>query len=137
MLDAPDNDVLLDAIAAWLGQDVVGAIADPALSFRVRIAAHLLGGLAREVRTEHADDRAHLAELVALGAEDAPAGASRDELRAAIRAAERGLAERIRAVGAGDDASTAALAAGLRRIAGRKARLGNPKFALDGDEKRP
>lgn len=142
MVDAPDKEPLLDALAAFLGRDVVGAIADPALAFRVRIAAHLVAGLARELRTEVADDRAHLEVLRRLGA--GPQGAPGSDagtlpvdpaaVKRAIREAERALAETIRTVPPADDVEFRRLAAGLRRIAARKALLGNPRFAVDPED---
>ena len=41
MQDAPDKRVLIEAIAKMLVTDVASAVADPALAFRVRIAAQL------------------------------------------------------------------------------------------------
>ena len=52
----------------------------------------------------------------------------------AIREAERTLAETIRTVPPADDVEFRTLAAGLRRIAARKALLGNPRFAVDPED---
>ncbi|MEQ1507633.1 MAG: DUF6285 domain-containing protein [Myxococcota bacterium] len=126
MVDQPDDPVLLDAIAALLGGDVVKAIADPALSFRVRIAAHLLGGIARELRTADADDRAHLDALRAMvaGVPDQP-----DDVRAAILDAERALAAALKSAPL-TDADYARFARGLRSIVGARVTTGNPRFDL-------
>lgn len=122
MQDAPDRDVLLDAVAGFLADDVVPAIADPALQFRVKIALHLLGGLAREGRAEDAADAEHLRLLDP--AATVPDG--RAARRAAIRAAAEALARRIRT---GElDGDLPAWADRLRAVALEKARTGNPRF---------
>lgn len=54
-MDEPRKERLLDGVAAFLGKQVVPAIEDPALAFRVRIAAHLVGMVARECRAEPED----------------------------------------------------------------------------------
>lgn len=118
MQDEPDRDVLLEAIARFVG---TVAVPDPAVQFRLKIAAHLLGGLAREGRTEAEADAAH---LLALGGGEAPAG--RGPRRAAIRAAAASLATRVRQ---GElDAELGTLAATLREVALAKARIGDPRF---------
>ena len=121
MQDEPDRDVLLDAISRFLA-DLAPTVGDPALGFRVRIAAHLLGGLAREGRSESDADAAHLLALEP-GAE---VPADRTARRAAIRSASASLAERIRS---GElDADLPGLAERLRAVALTQARIGNPRF---------
>ena len=80
MQNLPDRDVLLQAVAGFLIKDVVPGLSDRGLAFRVRIAAHLVATLSRELQTEEADDAAQLARLsAALGdpSPETPAGASR------------------------------------------------------------
>ncbi|MCA9567260.1 MAG: hypothetical protein KC656_05435 [Myxococcales bacterium] len=126
MQDEPGKERLLAEVARFLGSDVVGAITDPGLAFRVRVAAHLVGTVAREVATEQAADEAELADLVALGVA-APATGSR-AVRAAIQEGRAALAARLREHG-GDPASDAALVRSLRA----RLQVSNPRFALDAD----
>lgn len=126
MQDPPDKTVLLGAIARFLASDVLPAVADPALGFRVRIAAHLVGMVARETSAEQAHDQAELDGLIALGMADSASGAA--GIRAAIADGRRRLADALR-TGALTDQADAALVASLRdRLA-----VGNPKFTLDRD----
>jgi hypothetical protein len=123
MQDAPDKRVLLEAIAKMLATDVAGALSDPALAFRVRIAAHVLGGVSRELATEAQDDQLHLETLRALGFD------GEGDTRSAIRQAEQALATYIRDTPL-TDAELTHLAAVLRELTARKVRVGNPKFVL-------
>jgi len=97
MQDRPDKTVLLAAIAQFLVTEIRPAIDDPALRFRVLIAAHLAGGIAREIATEDDLDTEQLAGLQDLLGDSAHIPGRADERRRAIVAAQRRLAERIRA----------------------------------------
>lgn len=125
MTDAPDTTALLVAIARFLSDDVVRALPDPALAFRVRIAAHTLGGLAREVTSEARMDQAELAALT--GGE--PPRVDPASRQAEIRDARAALVARIR-----DPATPAHELAQLRRVhlqlEGARAVLGQPRFDL-------
>jgi hypothetical protein len=117
MQDLPDRNVLLQAVAGFLHQDVVPQVADRALAFRLRIAAHLVATVARELLVEEAPP---------------PAGEGRDLRHAAIRGATDRLVEQARTA---DPDSDAALA--LRRLvqADLRAKLAviNPGFDLSPD----
>lgn len=63
MQDRPDKAALLDAVAEFLMHDVKPYITDPALGFRVLIAANLASVAAREERLEAAHDGAQLDRL--------------------------------------------------------------------------
>ncbi len=96
MQNRPDKQVILGGVAALLKTQVLPAIEDRGLAFRVRIAAWLLGVVERELSHEQAHDAAELAGLVApLGegdigqlnaalAEEIRAGELSEERRAAI-----------------------------------------------------
>ncbi len=144
MQDRPDLESMLAAVAHFLDKEAVPAATDPALSFRLRIAAHLVATAAREVHSEGSHDAWQLAELESLLAMDAPLVASerRDRVarRQAIRALERVLVERIDAAhggGDGDDDANlspsldaAALADYLRGALRRRLAVANPRFDL-------
>ncbi len=69
MQDPPDKEVFLEAVATFLEKEVRGAVKDPALVFRVLIAAHLLRVVEGESRKEDLHDSAEaqrLAEVLDL-----------------------------------------------------------------------
>ncbi len=135
MLDRPDKDALLDALAAFLARELLPAVTDRALAFRVRIAAHLLQGLAREVRHEEEFDQVHLATLLELlgGGQVPSSPAAR---RDAIRRAEADLAELVRGADL-NDAQQRPMRAAMRRILADKARIGDPRFDPSDDVEEP
>jgi hypothetical protein len=129
MQDAPHKTVLLAAIARFLADDVLAALdtteANKALAFRVRIAAHTLGGIARETMGEDAVDASELEALTGRPASPMTASARGQ----AILEARRAMVARIQ------DPSTPAaeleqLRGILRNIEGAKAVLGQPRFDL-------
>jgi hypothetical protein len=52
MLNRPNKTDVLAGVATFLGGTVAKSIEDPGLRFRVKIAAHLLGQIAREVASD-------------------------------------------------------------------------------------
>lgn len=103
MQQRPDKTELLAAVARFLEREVKPAIKDPALAFRVLIAASLTGIVAGEL---HAEDAATAAELERLAAilpgEAAALGlekklATREGRKDALAALNRALCDRIRA----------------------------------------
>ncbi len=124
MPSTPDPGTLLRAIARFLAADVLDEVKDPAARFRVRIAAHTLGGIARELAV--GSDLAR-SELAALGAE-VPADSA--ALPAAVTAARRAVIDRIRAPSTSPD-ELAHLRKALLEIEGASASLGQPRFVRD------
>lgn len=122
MHDAPSKERILVDVARFLKQDVLPATTDRALAFRVRIAAHLLATVAREVDGLEEALGAELADLEGLGLA-APTG-SLSEDDAAVRAGREALAARIRE--GADDADDVLIASLRRRLA-----VGQPHFSLD------
>jgi hypothetical protein len=110
MQDRPDTPTLLEAVARFLEQQVRPEIKDPALSFRLLIAANLCRIGAEERRQHEAFESAELERLSAvLGA--APEG---DGPREQIRSGNRALAARIRTMSPADlDAARAHIRATL------------------------
>lgn len=97
MQNLPDRDILLQATAGFLMEQVLPAVEDRGLRFRVRIAAHLLATVSRELHDEEGDDEKQLARLAALLGAPNPAGTlGRDARHEEIRALESALAETAR-----------------------------------------
>ena len=123
--DRPDAAELLDTLAEFLYADVRGW-APREKRFQVLVAANLCAVVARELRAGEKPLRSDLAlfgEL--LGTElEVPAG---DELPAAVRRAERRLAEEIRR--GTFDARLDQLIAGLRKHVRRKLDVARPGYA--------
>ncbi|MCP4805274.1 MAG: hypothetical protein GY884_07985, partial [Proteobacteria bacterium] len=63
MQDIPDKTLLLQAVSAFLLHDVGPAIESRSLSFRLRIAAHLLMAIGAELEHEEVHDRMQLQRL--------------------------------------------------------------------------
>ena len=104
MQQRPDKTELLAAVARFLEREVKPAIKDPALAFRVLIAASLTGIVAGELQTEDAATAVELDRLaqllpdaaIAIGLEKKLA--TREGRKEALVALNRALCDRIRAV---------------------------------------
>jgi hypothetical protein len=118
MQDRPDKEVLLDAVASFLVQQVRPAIADAGLNFRVLIAANLAGIVATEIRTGDAQDLAENERLRALLPDLGAAG---------TRELNRVLTDRIRS-GAFDDAAIVGVTAHVKQTLMEKLAVTNPRF---------
>ena len=66
MQDIPDKATLLAAVRRFLKTELAGVVPDPALRFRVLIAANLLGVVERELTLEQAHHSAETDRLAAL-----------------------------------------------------------------------
>ncbi len=95
MQDIPQKENILLAVAKFLGQEVRPHVADPRLSFRLLIAAHLCGVVAQECASDEEQDAAELARLAGLYPEVDAAVHGR-AAKAAIRAASARLAADVR-----------------------------------------
>ncbi len=129
MQDLPEKSMMLEALAAFLDRDVRPKIADPAIAFRVRIATHMLGVVAREIKEEDGHDITELDKLSTLlghtaGAEPPP---TRVERARAIAALKKDLQRRIRTSPL-DDKAMLRLSAGIRSILQNKLAVSQPKF---------
>ena len=86
MLERPDKTDLLTAVAGFLDADVRPAVTDSRVSFRLRIAAHLLRSVAAQIGAEGDADAAERGRLGALvGGASPDLGALRGALVARIR----------------------------------------------------
>lgn len=153
MIDPPDQETLLEAVALFLMGEIKGAVSDPKLGFRVLIAAHLTATLAAELRGQEAQDAAELGRLRQLLPDfaeklndmsfsaNSPSSASAADAeklndmsfrRAAIRRLNGELAARLRDGRLGG-ASWAAAFDHLQQTLAEKLRVVSPRFALEPD----
>src|SRR6186997_2521329 len=104
MQDLPDKISLLEAVARFLGDErLKKEIRDPALAFRVKIAAHVIESVAREEAAEDRHDAAELQRLEELF--ELPRSSSeisKNTRRARIAELNRMLAKRLRTGGASE-----------------------------------
>ena len=97
MQDRPTAVELIEAVRDFLAGEVAPALADRSLRYRMRIALHALGIVAREVPDEEARLRAEREALLTLLDLPRPAPPCDPRLlRAWVLEANRALCERIR-----------------------------------------
>jgi hypothetical protein len=122
MQDRPNKQALLQAVAQFLASEVRPALQeDPALAFRVRIAAHVVQMVGRELASEPgalAREARHLAALT--GKEPA-------HDRAGIEVARAALVQEIRHAPL-DEARFAALLRGVRDTLADRLAVSQPRF---------
>ena len=126
MQDRPEKEVLLDALANFLIQQVRPAVSDPGLNFRVLIAANIAMQVAAEIRGEETQDAAELTRLRELLADVPIAGdlTTRSAQLAATKQLNRELSERLKR-GTVDFAKATAH---LKQTLIEKLAVGNPRF---------
>lgn len=128
MQDRPDARELLEAVRAFLEEQVVPAL-EGTRQFHVRVAANVLGIVSRELA--HGDEglRVEWRRLVALL--EAPASEVPESgagLVEAVRALNEGLAERIRGGDADAGPWRARVLAHLRATAEDRLAIANPRY---------
>ena len=128
MQDRPSVSELLDAVRAFLEEDVVPALEGPR-QFHARVAANVLAIVGRELAGEEASLLAEWQRLAVVLGEDASAPPARLEaLRAAVRERTAALAERIRRGDADAGPFRDAARAHVRATVEDKLRVANPRF---------
>lgn len=128
MQDRPDVQELLEAVRAFLEEEVVPGLEGPR-RFHARVAANLLAIVKRELAGEAAQLAAEWERLaVLLGGDGGRPPEGLAALRAAVRAMSAGLSERIRAGEADAGPFCAAVRAHLRETVHEKLRVANPRF---------
>ena len=139
MQNRPDRSELLDAVARFLGEQVVLAVPDRSVAFRVRIAAWLVEVVARELASEEAHDLNEIRGLVALlGAPPVEPTAGRSERAEQTGALRAQLARHIR-----DDeldaAGQAEVLEHMKRVLADRLSVVQPRFDLraDVEDERP
>lgn len=128
MQDRPDRHALLTAVAGFLKSDVLPAVKDPGVRFRLLVATHVLGVVDRELAGEHDAWAAQRDRLEALGLAVPADLLDEPGRRAAIASAHAALVTRIDAAVPGADlaAERAHILATLRE----KLAVVNPRFDL-------
>ena len=127
MQDRPSVRELLDAVRAFLEEDVVPALEGPR-QFHARVAANVLAIVGRELAGEEASLLAEWQRLARLtgGASEPPPRL--EALRAAVRDGTAALAERIRRGDADAGPFRDAVRAHVRATVEDKLRVANPRF---------
>ena len=127
MQDRPTAIELLAAVRRFLDEVLVPEL-DGTRRFHARVAANVLGIVARELRDGEAQLRTEWARLRALlGEPEAPPPASADALAVEVRLLNTALAERIRAGEADAGTFRVAVLAHLRTTAVDRLRIANPR----------
>lgn len=129
MQDRPTPVELIEAVRDFLAGEVAPALADRSLRYRLRIALHALGIVAREVPEEGTRllaEREALLNLLDLP-RPAPTGDPR-LLRAWVLEANRTLCERIRAGAADAGPWRERVLEHVQRVAEEKLQGSNPDF---------
>jgi Domain of unknown function (DUF6285) len=129
MQDRPTAVELIEAVRDFLAGEVVPALADRSLRYRMRIALHALGIVAREVPTEESRLRAEREALLKLL--DLPRPAPPCDLRllrAWVLEANRALCERIRDGAADAGPWRERVLAHLQQVVEEKLEVSNPGF---------
>ena len=127
MQDRPSVPELLEAVRAFLVEDVVPALEGPR-QFHARVAANVLAIVGRELAGEDASlvsEWRRLSELLG-GASETPVRLQ--ALRAAVRDGTAALAERIRRGEADAAPFRARVRAHVRATVEDKLRVANPRF---------
>ena len=127
MQDRPSVRELLDAVRAFLEEDVVPALEGPR-QFHARVAANVLAIVGRELAGEEASLLAEWQRMARLtgGASERPSRL--EALRAAVREGTAALAERIRRGDADAGPFRDAVRAHVRATVEDKLRVANPRF---------
>jgi len=129
MQDRPTAMELLEAVRDFLAGEVVPALADRGLRYRMRIALHVLGIVAREVPDEETRLRAEREALVDLLDLPRPAPPCDPRLlRAWVLEANRALSERIRDGAADAGPWRERVLAHLQKVVEEKLEGSNPDF---------
>jgi len=128
MQDRPTARELIAAVRGFLEDDVVPAL-EGRRRFHALVAANVLAIVERELAGEETALMAEWEALARLLGEDAPRPPERlDALRAAVRALNEVLADRIRRGEADADPFRDAVRAHLREAVRAKLRVANPRF---------
>ncbi len=128
MQDRPTVSELLEAVRAFLDEEVVPALAG-LRQFHARVAANVLAIVGREVAGEEATLLAEWQRLAPLLGEDTSVAPTRLEaLRSAVRERTAVLAERIRRGEADAGPLRDAVRAHVRATVEEKLRIANPRF---------
>ena len=127
MQDRPGATELLEAVRAFLEEEVVPALDGPR-QFHARVAANVLAIVGRELACEEASLLAEWGRLAGLLGRPSEPPPRLGALRAAVRDGTAALAERIRRGDADAGPFRHALRAHVRATVEDKLRVANPRF---------
>jgi len=127
MQDRPGATELLEAVRAFLEEEVVPALDGPR-QFHARVAANVLAIVGRELAGEEASLLAEWGRLAGLLGRPSEPPPRLEALRAAVRDGTAALAERIRRGDADAGPFRHALRAHVRATVEDKLRVANPRF---------
>jgi hypothetical protein len=129
MQDRPTDIELIEAVAQFLGDEVIPATTDPRLRFRLLIAANVLKIVRRELAlgdTPLKHEWRQLATLLNRPEVEPPSSGS--ELRTALETSNRDLCARIRAGDADSGPWREAVLAHVQATVIEKLRVSNPRY---------
>ena len=127
MQDRPGATELLEAVRAFLEEEVVPALDGPR-QFHARVAANVLVIVGRELAGEEASLLAEWRRLAGLLGRASEPPPRLEALRGAVRERTAALAERIRRGEADAEPFRAAVRAHVRATVEDKLRVANPRF---------
>jgi len=122
MNDRPDAAELLEAVRRFLAEEAVPALGGH-LAYQARVAANVVGIVAREIESAPADLESEWRGLAGLLGVEGEAPGDAAELRAQVEAWNATLCERIRAGEADEDPWRGALMGHLRQTVDQKLRV--------------
>jgi hypothetical protein len=127
MGDRPTKIELLEAVRRFLDADLIPEL-DGVKRFHARVAANVLGIVARELEREPDALPAMYRELAKLLGSSEPAPAALSDLDGAIDALEEALVGRIRAGDADSGTFRSDTLSALRFCVGERLAVSNPKY---------
>jgi hypothetical protein len=127
MHDRPTAVELVNAVRQYLESELLPTLTDARLKFQTLIAANVLSIAERELQAEDDDLAAELVEYFVLLKLDHRDYLSTD-LRAAARAVNELLCERIRSGAYDDPVRFQSLVPVLRKFVERKLQVANPRY---------
>lgn len=132
MQDRPDATELLNAVRAFLEEQVVPAL-EGTRQFHARVAANVLAIVGREIALGEGALRTECQRLGTLLGESAAVPEGGASLAAAVRRRNEVLAERLRAGDADSGSWRADVLAHLRATSAERLAIANPKYATPRD----
>jgi len=127
--DRPTARELLEAVESFLRDEVVAAL-DGHVKYQTRVAANVVGIVAREIGCEDRHLSGEWQRLGALFDDSSPPPSDREQLRAGLREKTEKLVERIRAGDADDGPWRDAVVAHLKQTVADKLEVAKPRAPI-------
>ena len=96
MSEGPGINEIVEGVSRFLGTQILPALDDRGLSFRLRIALYLLDVVQRDMETRDIRCRAQWQRLIELLGSDLDIQSSHESLRVQLKALNQDLVARIR-----------------------------------------